>query len=143
MAFYQQGTYTRSIIIFTSITLSTQLWAVQHILLFMLSSFPFFFSYQLSVFLLPPKLLMKSKSPDLRSRFFFKIIQHCCKTWNVIGLFPSKKRDPGSWEDPWPRTQREPRTQWGDRTLGIYRTQITPPIKYSFWLKWSKILYFI
>ena len=48
-----------------------------------------------------------------------------------------EKRDPVPWEDLGPRTLEGPRTLWGSKT------PIIPPIKYSVWLKYSKILHFI
>ena len=89
LAFYQQGSYTRVMVM--SIILPTQLWTVQHLLLFAFSSFPFFLITSL-IFLLFTKtsLFLPDLSSFHKTRFFFKIIQHC-ETWNVIGLFPSCK----------------------------------------------------
>ena len=61
MAFYQQRKYTW--VMFMSIVLSSQLWAVQYLLLFTLSSSPFLILYTSLIFLCPKKTSYKKEIP--------------------------------------------------------------------------------
>ena len=77
LAFYQQGSYTRVMVI--SIILPNKLWTViQHLLLFALSSSPFFCLWSpLWFFYFPQKIFFQSNSAlqNLKCDWFISFIQ--------------------------------------------------------------------